>query len=212
MPAVGEIARALKDARANKGLSQATLGGLVGLPQSHISKIESGAVDLQLSSLIELARVLDLDVRLVPRKALPAVDSVVRTTAPSAEAEQQARLHNNLRRIAEASGELSRLHLLPDAERLADAANLLQKVTIPREEIARVQKAVEQLKPLQHLPIHTKNYEALARQLQDPGLQSAIRSAAQALRSVRNHIAHSPAAVKPAVRPAYALDEEDDDA
>jgi transcriptional regulator with XRE-family HTH domain len=82
MSARGDIARALKDARSKKGISQAALGTLVGLPQSHISKIENGAVDVKLSSLIELARVLDLDVRLVPRRVLPAVDGLIaRNTA-----------------------------------------------------------------------------------------------------------------------------------
>jgi transcriptional regulator with XRE-family HTH domain len=212
MSAVGDIAKSLKEARLNKGLSQAALGKLVGLPQSHISKIESGAVDLQLSSLIEVARVLELDVRLIPRKVLPAVDSLVRTTAPGGEAAHNARLHYDLSRIAEASHELSRLRLLPEAERLADAAGLLQKATIPREEIARVQKAVEQLKPLLYLPLHTANDEALARQLQNPALQNAIKLATRALRGVRNQIAHGPAPVMPAIRAAYALDEEDDDA
>src|SRR3954453_1462519 len=63
----------LKTARERKGLSQRALGDRVGLPQSHISKIESGAVDLQPSSLIEIARAVDLELTLVPRAALPAL-------------------------------------------------------------------------------------------------------------------------------------------
>jgi transcriptional regulator with XRE-family HTH domain len=74
-----DIAKALKKAREHKGLSQRALGRKAGVPQSHISKIESGAVDLRLSSLIELARALDLELALVPRRALPAVQSIVRT-------------------------------------------------------------------------------------------------------------------------------------
>ncbi|WP_210163050.1 helix-turn-helix domain-containing protein [Salinarimonas rosea] len=84
MSAAEPIAMRLKSARLGKGLSQRALGALVGLPQSHVSKIESGAVDLKLSSLVELARVLDLDLRLVPRKALPAVDSIVRAVTDGA--------------------------------------------------------------------------------------------------------------------------------
>ncbi len=76
-----DIARTLKEARRNKGLSQRALSQKTGVPQSHISKIESGAVDLRLTSLIELARALDLDLVLVPRHALPAVQSIVRTRA-----------------------------------------------------------------------------------------------------------------------------------
>ena len=75
----GYISEALKNARQRKGLSQRALGKLAGVPQSHISKIESGAVDLRLSSLIELARVLDLELTLVPRKASVAVSAIVRS-------------------------------------------------------------------------------------------------------------------------------------
>ncbi len=63
----------LKKARLEKGLSQRALGARVGVPQSHISKIESGLVDLQASSLIELARALELELMLVPRILVPTV-------------------------------------------------------------------------------------------------------------------------------------------
>jgi transcriptional regulator with XRE-family HTH domain len=78
------IVAALKAAREKKELSQRALSTKAGVPQSHISRIERGAVDLQLSSLIELARVLDLEVMTVPRKLVPAVQAIVRAeTAPS---------------------------------------------------------------------------------------------------------------------------------
>ena len=72
------IARALKTARETKKLRQRELGRKAGVPQGHISRIENGAVDLRVSSLIALARVLDLELKLVPRKSLPAVKSLVR--------------------------------------------------------------------------------------------------------------------------------------
>ncbi len=81
--ATAHIATALKTAREAKGMSQRALSQKAGVPQGHISKIETGAVDLRLSSLIELARVLDLDLALVPRKSVPAVNSIVRSTAAS---------------------------------------------------------------------------------------------------------------------------------
>lgn len=79
-----EIIGALKKAREAKGLSQRELGSRTGVPQSHISKIENGGADIRLSSLIEIARALDLELKLIPRKAVPAVDSIVRGTAPLA--------------------------------------------------------------------------------------------------------------------------------
>jgi transcriptional regulator with XRE-family HTH domain len=66
----------LKAARRRKGLNQAELGVKVGLPQSHISRIESGSIDIRLSSLLELARALDLEPMLIPRKLVPAVQSL----------------------------------------------------------------------------------------------------------------------------------------
>ena len=78
------IAAHLKAARERKGYSQRALSSKAGVPQSHISKIEKGNVDLRLSSLVELARVLDLELILVPRKAVPAVKAVIRSTAGEA--------------------------------------------------------------------------------------------------------------------------------
>ena len=75
------IAKVLNRARLAKGLSQRALSALSGVPQSHISKIEKGAVDLRLSSLVELARWLGMEVMLVPRVAVPAVRSVARSSS-----------------------------------------------------------------------------------------------------------------------------------
>ena len=75
---VERIAETLKAARKTKKLSKTELGAKVGLPQSHISKIESGHTDLKVSSLIEISRVLDLELVLAPRKLLPAVQSMIR--------------------------------------------------------------------------------------------------------------------------------------
>jgi HTH-type transcriptional regulator / antitoxin HipB len=72
MESLKPLATVLKDARQRKHLSQRELGARVGLPQSHISKIENAAVDLQASNLIEIARALDLELILLPRQLIPA--------------------------------------------------------------------------------------------------------------------------------------------
>ncbi len=84
-PVIQDIAEALQAARKKKGMSQRALSKRVGLPQSHLSRIENGAVDLQLSSLIELARALGLELVLVPRHRVPAVQSIIShdTASPS---------------------------------------------------------------------------------------------------------------------------------
>ncbi|PWF25196.1 helix-turn-helix domain-containing protein [Corticimicrobacter populi] len=72
------ISAYLRAARSAKKLSQRDLSTRAGVPQSHISKIESNQVDLRLSSLIAIANALELEVTLVPRQVMPAVQSVVR--------------------------------------------------------------------------------------------------------------------------------------
>ena len=72
------LAAALKAARINKGLSQRALSALAGVPQSHISKIETSGVNLTISSLAAIAHALDLEIALIPRKAVPAVKSITR--------------------------------------------------------------------------------------------------------------------------------------
>jgi transcriptional regulator with XRE-family HTH domain len=70
---LAEIATTIAQQRSAKGLTQTSLGQLLGLPQSHISRVEAGRVDLRTSSLLDLARALDLEVMLIPRKLVPAV-------------------------------------------------------------------------------------------------------------------------------------------
>ena len=80
VPAPEPIVRQLKEARNARKFSQRALSAKVGLPQGHISRIEAGEVDLKLSSLVGLARALDLEPMLVPRQQLKAVDAVIRSS------------------------------------------------------------------------------------------------------------------------------------
>ena len=74
------IAETLKKARLGKKMSQQALGKMAHLPQSHISKIENGLVDLQASSLLELSRLLELELMFIPLPLIPTVQSLLRTT------------------------------------------------------------------------------------------------------------------------------------
>lgn len=75
---VAMIGLALKEARQKKFLSQRALSKKTGIPQSHISKIENGEIDLQTSSLIEITRALDLELMLVPRPLIPTFQTLMR--------------------------------------------------------------------------------------------------------------------------------------
>ena len=67
-----EIIKSLKQARIEKHLKQSELGAKLGLPQSHISKIEKGGTDPRLSTVSDMARFLDRELVLVPKAMLPA--------------------------------------------------------------------------------------------------------------------------------------------
>jgi len=76
--AIEPLAHRLRTIRLAKGMRQAELSKLTGVPQAQISRIEANAVDLRVSSLVNLAHALDMEVMLVPRQTLPAVQSVIR--------------------------------------------------------------------------------------------------------------------------------------
>lgn len=68
----------LHDARRKRGWSQAELGERVGLPQMHISGIETGKIVPRYDTLLDLVRVLHHDLLLIPRTLVPVVQALVR--------------------------------------------------------------------------------------------------------------------------------------
>src|SRR5271157_1008756 len=68
----------LKEARVKRGWSQRELGSRLGLPQMHISGIESGKIVPRYDTLLELVRILDHDLLMVPRALVPVVQSLIR--------------------------------------------------------------------------------------------------------------------------------------
>ena len=73
-----DFRKQLREARIKRGWGQRELGIQVGLPQPHISAIESGRIVPRFDTLIEIVRVLNLDLLLVPRSLVPAVQSLIR--------------------------------------------------------------------------------------------------------------------------------------
>jgi transcriptional regulator with XRE-family HTH domain len=184
------IAQALKAARARKGLSQRALSTLSGVPQAHISKIEQNAVDLRLTSLLAMAHALDLELALVPKKAIPAVQSIARTTTagpPAATSKEWARTLQAAQRMGEAlkTPEMEKLQ-----KQLGEMSRLISS-SIEPETLRTLRKTIE-----------TINAATGSKAAQD-----AIRQATH----IQNAIAHSvdPKAITPP-RPAYRLDGDDD--
>ena len=138
-----DIARALKAAREAKGLTQRDLSKRAGVPQAHISKIENNAVDLRLSSLLALAHALDLAVTLVPRKALPAVQSLTRTSGSSFAAPQ---ISKDLARTQQALARLRNTVSAPELDHLRDTLIdivRLQSAISDRDAARTLRKAVD---------------------------------------------------------------------
>ncbi len=69
----------LQKARLAKGLTQAQLADLLQVGQSYLSQVERGKHDIKSGTLIEWARVLDLEVMLVPKNHVPAVSYLIRS-------------------------------------------------------------------------------------------------------------------------------------
>jgi transcriptional regulator with XRE-family HTH domain len=70
---VGEL---VSGARARRGLTQAALGRLAGVPQSHVAKIEAGA-DVRLSTLVRVLASLGLRL-----EARPTLEEMVQNPPP----------------------------------------------------------------------------------------------------------------------------------
>jgi len=87
-----DMRRDLKQARVNRGWSQRDLGSRLGMPQAHISAIESGKIIPRYDTVIELARIFNFDLLMVPRALVPVVLSLVRDRLrPSQEGDGEER-------------------------------------------------------------------------------------------------------------------------
>jgi len=77
--AATSLADVLRTSRLRQQLSQAGLAGKLGLRQRQISDLERGVVDARLSTIQNVARALDLELTLIPRQLLSAVEALQRS-------------------------------------------------------------------------------------------------------------------------------------
>ena len=70
-------AETLRQRRLLRNLTQAEVAHKLGMRQSQISSIERGRVSPRLSTVEDVARVLDLELMLVPRQLVPIVKGLV---------------------------------------------------------------------------------------------------------------------------------------
>lgn len=72
-----DLGRFLREQRTSRGLSQQQLAEKIGLGQRQVSDLERGVVDTRLSTLRHVAHALDLEVMLVPRRIVPAIEQLL---------------------------------------------------------------------------------------------------------------------------------------
>ncbi len=195
-----KILKSLKRARKAKGLSQRELSAKSGVPQSHISKIENGAVDLRVSSLVALARTLDLELELVPRKTVPAVQSIVRKAI-------NTDLMNTQKRAQE---------VMNNYRETINAISNVGMINLPQNELDRLKINISDISNL--IPkINSAQLEAIASSkiAMDEALNSRFtektKKAFSKIGSIRNNLVHSKLESITKSLPAYSLDNEVDD-
>ncbi|WP_417329421.1 helix-turn-helix domain-containing protein [Halomonas cupida] len=191
---IQEVAQRLKQARQTKGLSQRELSALADIPQAQISRIEAGSVDMRLSSLVALVHALDLELALVPRKAVPAVKSLTRQDSGSSSAHAAAKELNRV-------GEVLRS--------LQTAAPALEEITHLQKSFAELQRFSSQFEG----PEALKRLRNSLEQIHKPREElDAIMRCAREMQALRNTLAHRIPSITDATeqKPAYSLDEDDD--
>lgn len=196
--ATEHIASALRAARESKGLSQRELSAKSGVPQGHISKIENGAVDLRTSSLVALARVLEQELLLIPRKVVPAVHSIVRSSTPNTPPD--GRTTRQIRK---------------ELARLQNAISQLPDELLSKSELEQFQRQARELYnfrlSLPDIETIRDAFKTVRAFIKNPENLNAIRQSFSQIQDLRNHIAQgrdNDSAVE-SIRPAYNLDEDD---
>lgn len=185
----------LRAARRVAGVTQRELSRRTGITQSHISLIENGAVEPGLPSIIQIARALELELVVVPKKLVPAVNGIIRGNEPIGQLtpEQGATALRQLQRGQRLVVKLAALHgAMPDLERIGTTLRDMQRLNLRPEDVRDLGRLIDDL----------RRFHA------NPQVASEVRRIADALRRLRNTVVHEE---PEAPRPAYAGDDEEED-
>lgn len=189
------ITQQLRAAREGQTVSQRELSARSGLTQSHISQIERGTMEPGLGSLVDVARALDLEIVLVPKKLMPAIRNILDSTSASSDVptSEQRKLVGHVERwfaqYRDGFGSAS------EADTFKNSLALLRHLPLSAEELESFKELTERLEQWKI----------------DPLSRQELSRIAHATRQLRNAAVHRDRD-DAAPRSAYALDEEDDDA
>lgn len=197
-----ELLEQLRAARLAEGISQRELGERIGLPQSNIARLESGTTDPSLSKVMELARALDLDLKLIPRKAVPAVQGAMRANELSIDAnDATSRAIQSIRKMNANLAQLDQSRVeLPYS--LKENIHALERLRFDQSQFRALQEA---FKPLQRTIDRLQELENPPKEIARRFRENNLR-----LRELRNRIAHGVEIDQSHLKPAFSLDEDDD--
>lgn len=187
------ITQQLRAAREGQKVSQRELSARSGLTQSHISQIERGTMEPGLGSLVDVARALDLEIVLAPKKLMPAIRNILDSSSTSNDiltSDQRklvARLERWLVQFGDGAGTRA------DTDIFKDSLALLRHLPLTPDELDMLKRAADRLETSRADKISRQEMGAIAREI----------------RQLRNAAVHRDRddAVP---RSAYALDEDDD--
>jgi transcriptional regulator with XRE-family HTH domain len=211
------ITEALHDARQQKKLSQRELSAKIGISQSHISKIESGTIDPQISNLIELARALDLEVMLVPRPLVPAVHSLTRGTQKLQPAKQEGPGYKELEHIRKTAKRIHTLYPAAfEALKLQNTAEALQRLPLDEDAISKLRKLDENIRNVSKIIEQTaQTHKTLDDFIENQPLMPALDNINQItsnMKLIRSLLAHKSKPKRALSMPDYLWEKGNDDA
>lgn len=184
-----ELIAKTREVREASGVSQRALSERSGLTQSHISQIESGKMEPGLSSFVDMTRALDLELILVPKKLVPAVDAILRSQealgSSKPASKPLARAVRTVRKLKQIYGSSA------DLDRIDDAMHFFLRAGLTHHDTEHVRDLITRLER------HQASEQA----------PPVVREIAQDLQRLRNAIAHA-RPMEP--KPAWSLDEDDD--
>ena len=203
------LTHTLKAARERKGLSQRALAAKLGIRQSYVSRIENAGVDPTASSLTEIARALDLELVLIPRQLVPAVQALQRQNQPTGSAKFEDGIRDHLNRIRRQLQMIEGLAGEPKALTFLDKV-LADLLPLRFGALAGVQirTLLEQIGTVLK-QIRRTAHPSVDKQISKEALITIDRLARE-LRAIRNALAHQATEQPSQPVPAYSLDTEDD--
>jgi len=204
--AVKQLTQTLREARLARGLSQRDLAVRADVGQSRLAKIEAGGADLRASTLMQLARALDLEVILAPRQVLPAIQAITERPRKSVEELERRSVRGTPSRVLRhIQQHLETLQSLPVASEVGTELERAQRAAQTLIEVA------QELPPLALQPLRrTVQWLAMARGNKGNPKSWVAKAAAQLeeLRQLLPALAHLERRPQ-SQRGAYSLEEDE---